>query len=655
MSVDDPEGLVALVDEVELATDAQGRLAGVLVDGVDHTDDVRAPAVECGSLGGRRGARGARAPCSSASAISPRVAASSWPAATSGRSCCPTPTSSSILDASVEERARRRDRGARPRPGRAGGRGDPRGAPAARSTGLDARRGTAPDRTRRPDHHHRRQRVRGHGRRGRRRDPRRRGAPRPPKSAAMTDAGAEARGPAPIDSSITPLIAVADVRGPDLRAGMTRVSVEGAIDEIPREGPVILAANHASNLDAVVLGAWLIPKLGRRIHWLGKKELFDWPVVGWAAAHGGVHPVDRGSADVEAFRLAKRILDEGNMLFVFPEGTRSPDGALQEARDGVALLALRTGAPIVPVGIAGLAPGLAAGPEAAAARWPRHGPCRAPVPPRRRSCRPDVDTARARRHGPGHRRCIMPPRSSRRLLPPKSTAARRLRPTRREGPNGPRAIIEPWERSRKSASRSAPGSATAFARRSTRPRRRRPPARRRIPSARSSTTRASSATSRTWASRRSRSLDDVDHGAAVVIRAHGVRPDVMERAKERGLEVIDGTCTWVIQEQRELVKLVEEGYTIVLLGTPKHPEVVGLLGFAPDAIVVDEEEEWEAAIPRQEADGAHQPVDPAALEVRAARRVHGLARPRAQDRQHRLPGHDPPPAGHARGGAARST
>ena len=94
------------------------------------------------------------------------------------------------------------------------------------------------------------------------------------------------------------------------------------------------------------------------------------------------------------------------------------------------------------------------------------------------------------------------------------------------------------------------------------------------------------------------SLDDVDHGAAVVIRAHGVRPEVMERAEARGLEVIDGTCTWVIQEQRELVRLVEEGYTIVLLGTPKHPEVVGLLGFAPDAIVVDEESDW-GLIPRR--------------------------------------------------------
>jgi 4-hydroxy-3-methylbut-2-enyl diphosphate reductase len=93
-------------------------------------------------------------------------------------------------------------------------------------------------------------------------------------------------------------------------------------------------------------------------------------------------------------------------------------------------------------------------------------------------------------------------------------------------------------------------------------------------------------------------LDDVDSGAAVVIRAHGVTPEVMARAETKGLEVIDGTCTWVIQEQKELKQLVDEGYTIVLLGTPRHPEVVGLLGFAPDAIVVDEEEDWER-IPRK--------------------------------------------------------
>lgn len=93
-------------------------------------------------------------------------------------------------------------------------------------------------------------------------------------------------------------------------------------------------------------------------------------------------------------------------------------------------------------------------------------------------------------------------------------------------------------------------------------------------------------------------LDDVDEGAAVVIRAHGVTPEVMARAEGKGLEVIDGTCTWVTQEQKELARLVEEGYSIVLLGTPNHPEVVGLLGYAPDAILVDEEEDW-PSIPRK--------------------------------------------------------
>ena len=158
---------------------------------------------------------------------------------------------------------------------------------------------------------------------------------------------------APIDSSITPLISLLTIGGRMFGRAMTRVSVEGALDELPRTGPLIIAANHASNLDVPIIGAWLIPRLGRRIHWLGKKELFDWPIIGWVAANGGVHPVDRGTADIEAFRLAQRILDQGHVLFVFPEGTRSPDGRLQGARDGIALLALRTGAPVVPVGIAG--------------------------------------------------------------------------------------------------------------------------------------------------------------------------------------------------------------------------------------------------------------------------------------------------------------
>jgi len=188
-------------------------------------------------------------------------------------------------------------------------------------------------------------------------------APEPPRTATSTTPGntpASATVPTPIDGSITPLIRLVTLAGRVFARVVTRVRVEGELDAIPREGPLIIAANHASNLDAVVIGSWLIGKIGRRFQWLGKKELFDWPIVGWVASRGGVHPVDRSTADVEAFRLAMRILEEGQVLFVFPEGTRSPDGALQPARDGVAVLALRSGAPIVPVAIAG-----------SSAVWPR--------------------------------------------------------------------------------------------------------------------------------------------------------------------------------------------------------------------------------------------------------------------------------------------
>ena len=136
----------------------------------------------------------------------------------------------------------------------------------------------------------------------------------------------------------------------------TRVRVEGlndAVARLPPGGPLILAANHTSNADGVLVGGWLTPALGRRIHWLGKREMIDAPVMGPLARRGSVHPVDRAGADVEAFRLATRILDEGHVLMVFPEGTRSHDGQLQEAKDGLAMLALRTGATILPLGVSG--------------------------------------------------------------------------------------------------------------------------------------------------------------------------------------------------------------------------------------------------------------------------------------------------------------
>jgi 1-acyl-sn-glycerol-3-phosphate acyltransferase len=132
---------------------------------------------------------------------------------------------------------------------------------------------------------------------------------------------------------------------------LTRVRVTGALATIPRSGPLIIVSNHASNADGVLIGAWLTRRLGRRIHWLGKREMTEWPVVGPFVLAGSVHPVDRGNVEIDVFRLLLRILAADNVIVVFPEGTRSPDGAMQAAKDGVAMLALKSGAPILPVGV----------------------------------------------------------------------------------------------------------------------------------------------------------------------------------------------------------------------------------------------------------------------------------------------------------------
>jgi 1-acyl-sn-glycerol-3-phosphate acyltransferase len=164
-----------------------------------------------------------------------------------------------------------------------------------------------------------------------------------------------------VSGALSPLVRFGASCARVVAQALTRVRIEGDVAAIPREGPVIIAANHISNLDAVVIGGWLTPMLGRRIQWLAKREFFDWPVLGWLAPHGGLHPVDRSKADLEAYRQAKAILDDRHLLFVFPEGTRSATGELQRAADGAAALALRTGATIVPIGVIG-----------ADRVWPRH-------------------------------------------------------------------------------------------------------------------------------------------------------------------------------------------------------------------------------------------------------------------------------------------
>ncbi len=367
VTTDDAAGLSALVGRVTLADDGSGRLTRVLMDGVDATDAARTHDVDAAV---------------SAVAMVPEVRAALMPRQRAlvadggiivagrdiGTVILPDADLKLFLDASVDERATRRieergldpdgaeaaavreelrardarDRGRAVAPLRAAGDAviiHSDGNSLAQTVSLvDAAIGAAMDEA--PE------------------TPEPKVAP--PKPRAATPAPAT-----PVKTAKSGLLEVAMrldnhksllVRMVALVTRIVtrmcaRVEFQG-LERVPKTGAVILAANHISNADPMMIGAWLTPALRRRrIHWLGKQELFDWPIFGWISAHGGVHPVERGAADVEAFRLATRILEAGFVLMIFPEGTRSPTGTLQHAKDGLSSLALRTGAAIVPIGV----------------------------------------------------------------------------------------------------------------------------------------------------------------------------------------------------------------------------------------------------------------------------------------------------------------
>ena len=119
---------------------------------------------------------------------------------------------------------------------------------------------------------------------------------------------------------------------------------------IPKTG-VIIASNHLSSADPAMMASAIYPRSPR---YMAKVELFQKePIIGYLFALSGAFPVRRGAGDRLALREAERLLEEGAVVGMFPEGHRSETGALIQAHQGTALLALRSGAPVVAVGING--------------------------------------------------------------------------------------------------------------------------------------------------------------------------------------------------------------------------------------------------------------------------------------------------------------
>lgn len=126
------------------------------------------------------------------------------------------------------------------------------------------------------------------------------------------------------------------------------VRAEG-VEHLRTAPPVIIAPVHRSNLDSLLIGVLG----GRRLPTLAKESLFKIKPVGWWIAGLGAIPLDRDAADREATTAARKILDAGKPLMIFPEGTRQSGREIAELFDGTTWIAAKTGASIVPVGIAG--------------------------------------------------------------------------------------------------------------------------------------------------------------------------------------------------------------------------------------------------------------------------------------------------------------
>jgi 1-acyl-sn-glycerol-3-phosphate acyltransferase len=136
-------------------------------------------------------------------------------------------------------------------------------------------------------------------------------------------------------------------------------------ERVPADGGVIVAVNHVSYLDIPIVGC----ALARRADFLAKDELFKHPVVGWLFRRLGGVPIRRGAIDRAALDDVARRLAAGRVVVMYPEGTRSPDETLRDAKPGIGMLAVRTGAPVVPAYVAGTGEAWPSG-----ARWLRCRP-----------------------------------------------------------------------------------------------------------------------------------------------------------------------------------------------------------------------------------------------------------------------------------------
>ncbi|HEX2503790.1 MAG TPA: lysophospholipid acyltransferase family protein [Miltoncostaeaceae bacterium] len=131
--------------------------------------------------------------------------------------------------------------------------------------------------------------------------------------------------------------------------GVKRLSVRGK-EHLPESGPTLVVSNHVSQLDPPTMGLAALP---RKSYYMAKSELFRIPLYRRIIWRAGAFPVERGGADRRALRLAREVLRRGDLLVMFPEGTRNPEGRLRAPFAGAGALGLEPGVTVVPAAIWG--------------------------------------------------------------------------------------------------------------------------------------------------------------------------------------------------------------------------------------------------------------------------------------------------------------
>ncbi len=134
---------------------------------------------------------------------------------------------------------------------------------------------------------------------------------------------------------------------PLLNKRMYKVNFVG-LENVPAEGGFILASNHIHALDPAVIGSGI---KNRQLHFMGKKELFEKPIIGWIFKKANGFPVARGAVDTKSLDYAARIVKEGHVLGIFPEGTRSKDAKPKRPKRGISVIARAAKADVLPVSI----------------------------------------------------------------------------------------------------------------------------------------------------------------------------------------------------------------------------------------------------------------------------------------------------------------